>query len=118
MIIYRDEKGADLRQPSLKKIKDLIIDDREDEAQKIMEHFVMNFTVDGSNGETEESVLEGTILSMEYRIKKEKIILKQVFKGIDKGRQAESIIKMAKMIIQCCRKRERKIKKEKKITNV
>ena len=114
MIIYRDDKGADLRQPNLKKIKDLILEDREDEAKRIMEHFVMNFTVDGSSGETEESVLNGTILSMEDRIKTEKIILKQVFKGIDKDRQAESIIKMAKMIISCCKKRKRKIQKEKK----
>lgn len=114
MIVYRDEKGADLRQPSLKEIKDLILEDREDEAKKIMEHFVMNFTVDGSSGETEESVLDGTILSMEDRIKKEKIILKQVFKGIDKGRQAESIMKMAKMIISCCKKRKRKNSERKK----
>lgn len=113
MIIYRDEKGADLRQPNLKEIKDLILEDREDEAKKIMSHYVMNFTVDGSSGETEESVLDGTIRSMEDRIKTEKIILKQVFKGIDKGRQAESIMKMAKMIISCCKKRKRKIQKEK-----
>lgn len=113
MIIYKDEKGADLHQPNLKEIKDLILNDRENEAKKIMEHFVMSFTVDGSSGETEESVLDGTILSMKDRIKTEKIILKKVFNGIDEGRQAESIMKMAKIIISCCKKRKRKIQKEK-----
>lgn len=77
----------------------------------------MNFTVDGSSGETEESVLDGTILKMKDRIKKEKITLKKVFKGIDEGRQVESNMKMAEIIISCCKKRKRKIKKE-KTTNI
>lgn len=112
MIIYKDEKGADLRQPNLKQIKDLILEDREDEAKKIMSHFVMNFTVDGSSGETEESVLNGTIRAMKERISSQKIILKKVLKGIDEGRQSESIIKMAKMIISCCKQRKRKLQKQ------
>lgn len=112
MIIYRDEKGADLRQSNLKEIKNLIPEDREDEAKKIMSHFVMNFTVDGNNGETVESVLDGTIHSMEERISSEKIMLKKVFKGIDEGRQSESIIKMARMIISCCKQRKRKLQKQ------
>ena len=55
----------------------------------------------------------GTILSMKDRIKTEKILLKKVLKGIDEGRQAESIMKMAEIIISCCKKRKRKIQKEK-----
>lgn len=112
MIIYKDEKGADLRQPNLKEVRDLILDDREDEAKRIVSHYVTNFTVDGGSGETVESVLDGEILAMEERISLQKKILKIVFKGIDEGRQSESIIKMAKMIISCCKQRKRKIQKQ------
>lgn len=113
MIIYKDEKGADLRQPNLKQIKDLILEDREDEAKRIINHFVKNFTVESGSEATVEYVLDETIHTMKERISLQKKILKIVFKGIDEGRQSESIIKMAKMIISCCEQRKRKLQKKK-----